>query len=112
MATRGGTLAQPKTPLVPGTPAPGTGARVLIVDDDYVTKPFSLEELIARIRAILRRVQGSEHVSGRLRFEDLEMDQDTHEVWRDGRPVDLTATEFNLLRFMMENPRRVLSKGQ
>jgi two-component system, OmpR family, response regulator len=80
--------------------------------DDYVTKPFSLEELIARIRAILRRVHGTEPASGRLKFADLEMDEDTHEVWRGGRVVDLTATEFNLLRFMMENPRRVLSKSQ
>jgi two-component system, OmpR family, response regulator len=80
--------------------------------DDYVTKPFSLEELIARIRAILRRVHGTEPESGHLAFADLEMDEDTHEVWRGGKIVDLTATEFNLLRFMMENPRRVLSKSQ
>jgi two-component system OmpR family response regulator len=80
--------------------------------DDYVTKPFSLEELVARIRAILRRIQGSEPESGRLKFGDLEMDEDTHEVWRGGKAVDLTATEFNLLRFLMENPRRVLSKSQ
>jgi two-component system OmpR family response regulator len=80
--------------------------------DDYVTKPFSLEELIARIRAILRRVRASEQESGRLRFADLEMDDDTHEVWRGGQSVDLTATEFKLLRFMLANPRRVLSKGQ
>jgi two-component system, OmpR family, response regulator len=80
--------------------------------DDYVTKPFSLEELVARIRAILRRVQGEHEDSGRLRFADLEMDEDTHEVWRAGRAIDLTATEFNLMRFMLANPRRVLSKGQ
>ncbi|MDP9329906.1 MAG: response regulator transcription factor [Actinomycetota bacterium] len=80
--------------------------------DDYVTKPFSIEELVARIRAILRRVNGIEQGSGRLRFEDLEMDKDTHEVWRADRPVDLTPTEFNLLRFMLVNPRRVLSKDQ
>jgi two-component system OmpR family response regulator len=80
--------------------------------DDYVTKPFSIEELVARIRAILRRVNGVEQGSERLRFEDLEMDEDTHEVWRADRPVDLTPTEFNLLRFMLVNPRRVLSKDQ
>jgi two-component system OmpR family response regulator len=80
--------------------------------DDYVTKPFSLEELVARIRAILRRVRGTGPQAGRLRFADLEMDEDTHEVWRGGRPVELTATEFNLLRFLLANPRRVLSKGQ
>jgi two-component system, OmpR family, response regulator len=80
--------------------------------DDYVTKPFSLEELIARIRAILRRVRASEPETNRFRFADLEMDDDTHEVWRGGQSVELTATEFNLLRFMLANPRRVLSKGQ
>jgi two-component system, OmpR family, response regulator len=80
--------------------------------DDYVTKPFSLEELIARIRAILRRVQAARPETERLRFADLEMDEDTHEVWRAGHPVELTATEFNLLRFFLSNPRRVLSKGQ
>jgi two-component system, OmpR family, response regulator len=80
--------------------------------DDYVTKPFSLEELIARIRAILRRAGVADERAGRLRFEGLEMDEDTHEVWRDGRPIDLTPTEFNLLRFFLSNPRRVLSKDQ
>jgi len=80
--------------------------------DDYVTKPFSLEELIARIRAILRRAQAAGPETERLQFADLEMDEDTHEVWRGGQPVELTATEFNLLRFLLSNPRRVLSKGQ
>ncbi len=80
--------------------------------DDYVTKPFSLEELIARIRAVLRRTAGSDRQTGRLRFADLEMDEDSHEVWRGGQPVGLTATEFNLLRFLLSNPRRVLSKSQ
>jgi two-component system OmpR family response regulator len=80
--------------------------------DDYVTKPFSLEELIARIRAILRRARGDERETERLRFADLEMDQGTHEVWRHGTAVELTATEFNLLRFFLANPRRVLSKAQ
>ena len=80
--------------------------------DDYVTKPFSLEELVARIRAILRRAKGSGPRPDRLRFVDLEMDEESHEVWRQGEPVDLTATEFNLLRFMLSNPRRVLSKSQ
>jgi two-component system OmpR family response regulator len=82
--------------------------------DDYVTKPFSLEELIARIRAILRRARGvgGESQPERLVFADLEMDEDTHEVWRQGNPIELTATEFNLLRFLLSNPRRVLSKSQ
>jgi two-component system, OmpR family, response regulator len=81
--------------------------------DDYVTKPFSLEELIARIRAVLRRAgKGDGEGSERLRFEDLEMDEDTHEVWRGATPIELTPTEYNLLRFLLENPRRVLSKDQ
>ena len=80
--------------------------------DDYVTKPFSLEELIARIRAILRRAGLSDHESSRLAFEDLELDDDTREVTRDGRPIDLTATEYRLLRYLMLNPRRVLTRAQ
>jgi two-component system, OmpR family, response regulator len=79
--------------------------------DDYVTKPFSLDELVARIHAVLRRVQPAA-VEDRLRFADLEMDEETHEVWRQGSLVDLTATEFNLLRFLLENARRVLSKSE
>jgi two-component system OmpR family response regulator len=80
--------------------------------DDYVTKPFSLEELVARIRAVLRRTGKPKEEEGRLRFADLELDEDTHEVFRQGRAVELTPTEFNLLRFLLANPRRVLSKGQ
>ena len=80
--------------------------------DDYVTKPFSLEELIARVRAVLRRLGQAGAGSERLRFADIEMDQATHEVWRGGERVELTPTEFNLLRFLLANPRRVLSKAQ
>jgi len=80
--------------------------------DDYVTKPFSLEELIARIRAVLRRVKGVGQESERLRFAGIEMDEATHEVWREGRAIDLTPTEFSLLRLLLANPRRVLSKDQ
>jgi len=80
--------------------------------DDYVTKPFSLEELVARIRAVLRRAKGSTQASERLVFEDLEMDEEAHEVRRAGHPVDLTPTEFALLRYFLLNPRRVLSKEQ
>jgi len=79
--------------------------------DDYVTKPFSLEELVARVRVLLRRAGGEEE-SGRLVFADLELDDDTHEVRRAGDPVDLTATEFRLLRYLMQNAPRVLSKAQ
>ena len=80
--------------------------------DDYVTKPFSLEELIARIRTILRRTGLAEPDSGRLVFEDLELDEETHEVTRAGTLVDLTATEYRLLRYLMLNPRRVLTRAQ
>lgn len=79
--------------------------------DDYLTKPFSLEELVARVQAVLRR-SGMQQKPARLAFHDLEMDEDTHEVWRAGVPVNLTATEFRLLRLLLMNPRRVLSKMQ
>ena len=80
--------------------------------DDYVTKPFSLEELVARIRTILRRTGISEEVSSKLVFGDLELDEDAHEVSRGGRPIELTATEYRLLRYLMLNPRRVLTRPQ
>jgi two-component system OmpR family response regulator len=80
--------------------------------DDYVTKPFSLEELIARIRTVLRRTGAAEPESSRLTFEDLELDDDTREVSRAGQAVDLTATEYRLLRYLMLNPRRVLTRAQ
>ena len=80
--------------------------------DDYVTMPFSVEELVARIRAILRRTRPAAGRPSRLVFADLELDEDTHEVRRAGRPIELTATEFKLLRYLMLNARRVLSKGQ
>ena len=79
--------------------------------DDYLTKPFSLGELVARINAVLRRTH-QEATPGRLSFEDLELDEDTFEVFRAGDRIDLTPTEFKLLRFLMRNPRRVLSKAQ
>ncbi|HEY5986273.1 MAG TPA: response regulator transcription factor, partial [Streptosporangiaceae bacterium] len=81
--------------------------------DDYVTKPFSLEEVIARIRAVLRRTRGEgAEPSPRLKFADLELDEDSHEVWRAGEPVQLSPTEFKLLRYFMGNANRVLSKMQ
>jgi two-component system OmpR family response regulator len=80
--------------------------------DDYVTKPFSLEELVARIRTVLRRTGAAEAESARLQFEDLELDEDTMEVSRAGEPIDLTATEYRLLRYLMLNPRRVMTRAQ
>ncbi|MEO7132235.1 MAG: response regulator transcription factor, partial [Dermatophilaceae bacterium] len=80
--------------------------------DDYVTKPFSLEEVIARIRAVLRRSRGSVDESATLRFHDLELDEDSHEVRRGSRIIDLSPTEFKLLRYLLLNPNRVLSKTQ
>jgi len=84
--------------------------------DDYVAKPFSLDEVIARIRAVLRRTRGQLAGAGaespRLTFADLELDAETHEVWRAGQPVQLSPTEFKLLHYFMSNPRRVLSKTQ
>ncbi len=79
--------------------------------DDYVTKPFSLAEIVARIQAVLRRTNGA--LPGDvLRFADVTLDETRHEVYRGEQLIDLTATEFNLLRFFMLNPRRVLSKSQ
>ena len=80
--------------------------------DDYVTKPFSLEELVARIRTVLRRSGLSEPDSSKLTFADLELDEETREVTRAGELVDLTATEYRLLRYLMLNPRRVLTRAQ
>ena len=87
-------------------------AGLTIGGDDYVTKPFSLAELIARIRVILRRADGADGADPVLRFADVEMDELAHEVRRAGTPIHLTATEFNLLRYFLLNPRRVLSKAQ
>ena len=80
--------------------------------DDYVTKPFALAEVVARVHAILRRLGAEAPDSGILTFADITMDENAHEVTRAGQDIPLTATEFNLLRFFMLNPRRVLSKGQ
>jgi two-component system OmpR family response regulator len=81
--------------------------------DDYVTKPFSLEEVVARLRALMRRTaimnEGSDSV---LVVGDLTLDEDSHEVTRAGHQIALTATEFELLRYLMRNPKRVLSKAQ
>jgi two-component system OmpR family response regulator len=80
--------------------------------DDYVTKPFSLEEVLARLRGLLRRAGTLRaQTTPTLTFADLSMDEDAHEVNRGGERIELTSTEFELLRFLMRNPRRVLSKS-
>jgi two-component system OmpR family response regulator len=80
--------------------------------DDYVTKPFSLEEVIARVRAVLRRNGDQGEESGRLVLADLELDEEAHEVRRAGRTVDLTPTEYRLLRYLLVNAGRVLTRAQ
>jgi two-component system OmpR family response regulator len=89
-------------------------AGLTVGGDDYVTKPFSLEELVARLRALIRRsnLAVTDSEDSRLEVGDLELDEDSYEVRRAGVLVELTATEFELLRFLMRNPRRVLSKAQ
>ncbi len=85
----------------------------LVHGDDYVTKPFSIDELVARIRAVLRRTAlDGLNQEGQLRFSDLVLDARTREVWRGEHPIDLTATEFNLLHYLLAHARQVLSKVQ
>ncbi len=105
-----------RTPIIFLTARDSTEDKVrglTIGGDDYVTKPFSLEELIARVRLILRRSgQASGEAEDILKFEDLELDEATREVSRSGRAIELTATEFRLLHYFMLNPRRVLTRQQ
>jgi two-component system OmpR family response regulator len=80
--------------------------------DDYITKPFSLDEMLARISAVLRRSTGEAEPASRLAIADLELDQDSHQVWRAGTEVTLAPREFKLLRYLMTNAGRVLSREQ
>ncbi|HWJ98566.1 MAG TPA: response regulator transcription factor [Acidimicrobiales bacterium] len=80
--------------------------------DDYVTKPFSIEELVERVKAVLRRSSGLGGGESKLTFADLELDEDTREVRRDGRLIELTPTEYKLLRYLLANARRVLTRDQ
>jgi two-component system, OmpR family, response regulator len=103
-----------RIPVVFLTARDGTEDKVTgltVGGDDYVTKPFSLEEVVARIRAVLRRTGGGA-TAARLTFHDLDLDEDCHEVRRAGRLIELSPTEFKLLRYLMLNPNRVLSKVQ
>jgi two-component system OmpR family response regulator len=89
-------------------------AGLTVGGDDYVTKPFSLEELVARLRALIRRssITLAASPDSRIVVGDLVLDEESYEVTRAGTPIELTATEFELLRYLMRNPRRVLSKTQ
>jgi two-component system OmpR family response regulator len=80
--------------------------------DDYMTKPFSVAELIERVKAVLRRASGIGPSGQRLSFADLKLDQDTREVWRAGELVELTPTEYKLLHYLLSNARRVLTRDQ
>jgi two-component system OmpR family response regulator len=80
--------------------------------DDYVTKPFSIEELVERVRAVLRRSGAGGPGERRITFADLELDEDSRDVWRNGRLVDLTPTEYKLLHYLLVNARRVLTREQ
>jgi two-component system OmpR family response regulator len=105
------------TPVVFLTARDATEDRVAgltLGGDDYVTKPFSLEEVVARIRAVLRRTGGPHAgpTSSKLTLGDVELNDETHEVWKAGEPVALSPTEFQLLRYFLANANRVLSKAQ
>ena len=98
-------------PILMLTALGATGDRVRGLDsgaDDYLVKPFAYQELVARVRALLRRSGGRD----RLRFADLVIEPGTHEAWRDGRPIELTRTEFELLRHFLRHPRLVLTRDQ
>ncbi|QCX26152.1 response regulator transcription factor [Nocardioides jishulii] len=109
-------LDQPEVPVLFLTARDGVQDRITGLTaggDDYVTKPFSLEEVVARVRALLRRSGATSREQGSLLVVgDLELDEESHEVRRGGEEIHLTATEFELLRYLMRNPRRVLSKPQ
>lgn len=107
---------QPDVPVIFLTARDGVQDRISGLTaggDDYVTKPFSLEEVIARLRGLLRRTGATTvRPESQLIVGDLILDEESHEVTRAGEPISLTATEFELLRFLMRNPKRVLSKAQ
>ena len=99
------------TPILLLTALGGTEERVRGLDsgaDDYLVKPFAYEELLARVRALLRRAAPADH----LRFGDVRLEPASHEAWRSDRPLELTATEFELLQHFMRHPRQVLSREQ
>lgn len=107
--------AGPQVPIIFLTARDATEDKVQglrLGSDDYVTKPFSIEELIERVKAVLRRSSGVGPGPKKLSFADLELDEDTRDVWRAGRLIDLTPTEYRLLHFLLSNARRVLTRDQ
>ena len=109
-------LDQPEVPVLFLTAKDAVEDRIAgltVGGDDYVTKPFSVEELVLRVRSLLRRSSAvASPTSSQLVVGELTLDEDSREVRRDGQEIQLTATEFELLRYLMRNPRRVLSKAQ
>ncbi len=102
-----------QTPILMLTAQDGVTERVAGLDagaDDYLPKPFALDELLARLRALLRRAAGEVESGDKLQFDDLVMDLTTFEVYRSDRHIELTRTEFNLLELFMRNPRQVLTR--
>jgi two-component system, OmpR family, response regulator len=109
------TTAGAKVPIIFLTAKDATEDKVhglTIGGDDYVTKPFSIEELMARVRVVLRRHGNTESENGKLSLADLELDDEAHEVRRHGQVVDLTNTEYRLLRYLLVNAGRVLTRSQ
>jgi two-component system OmpR family response regulator len=107
--------AGPRVPIIFLTARDATADKVQglrLGSDDYVTKPFSIEELIERVKAVLRRAGGPSVGSRQLSYADLDMDEDTRDVWRDGRLIELTPTEYKLLHYLLANARRVLTRDQ
>ncbi len=105
----------PRTPILFLTAKDSTEDKIrglTVGGDDYVTKPFSLEELVARVNAILRRAGNDAGGSGRVEFHGLEMDEETREVRRDGKLIDLTTTEFRLLHYLLSNAKKVVTRAQ
>jgi two-component system OmpR family response regulator len=107
--------AGPRVPIIFLTARDTTQDKVeglRIGSDDYVTKPFSIEELIERVKAVLRRSAGTGPGEHRLSYADLELDEDTRDVWRSGKLIELTPTEYRLLHYLLVNARRVLTREQ